>query len=160
MKTLYLVRHGIAESFSPSGQDSGRHLTPIGRSQVEAMGTALYSRGVAPAVILCSPYVRAVQTADILAHQLHYAAPIDQDKRLIPSASVQELQNLVTEFRSTESLMLVGHEPWVSAAMGAAISTAPCWVAFQPGSVCCIAVERSYPVGGSLQWFLPPSFFA
>lgn len=157
MKTLYLVRHGQAESFSPTGQDAGRHLTQTGRSQVEAMGALLHQRSVLPSVIVCSPFTRAIETADILARQMHYTAAIDRDRRLVPSAAIQELQAIITEFREVEELMLVGHEPWMSSAAGVLVAGTQFHIAFQPGSVCCISIDRSYPVGGSLLWFLPPA---
>ncbi len=156
MKTLYLVRHGIAESFSPTGQDSGRHLTPTGRSQVEAVGTWLCNRSIQPSLVISSTFTRAMETADILARQMHYPNTIDRDKRLIPSAPLQELQAIITEFREVDVLMLVGHEPWMSGAASALITNAAARISFQPGSVCCISIERSYPAGGSLLWFLPP----
>ena len=156
MKTLYLVRHGIAESFSSTGQDSGRRLTPEGRSQVEAMGAALQRRSILPSVIVASPFARAVETAGILARQMNYTGTIDNDKRLVPSSSMQELQAIITEFRAVDELMLVGHEPWMSEAVGTLAAGAIVQIAFRPGSVCCISMERSYPAGGSLLWFLPP----
>ena len=62
---LWLMRHGDAE---PHGlkEDSQRELTETGRTEATHAGLALAALG-APSVVLTSPRVRAMQTADLAA---------------------------------------------------------------------------------------------
>lgn len=155
MTTLYLVRHGIADSYSPTGQDSGRLLTPEGERLVERVGTWLRSHAILPDTVIASPYTRAQQTASLLAQAMGYTQQIESDKRLIPAASPRSAQSFLQEWRDKESLMLVGHEPWMSSAVALLTSNGTLAIAYEPSSVCCIGIERMYPPSGSLRWFLP-----
>jgi phosphohistidine phosphatase len=65
---LYLVRHAIAVPHFTVGyeDDSQRPLTDKGRAKMRDITRGLKVLGVAPQIILSSPYVRARQTAEIL----------------------------------------------------------------------------------------------
>ena len=67
---LYLMRHGIAEEASRTGKDRDRALTEEGIERTRATGKALVQVGVKFDLILSSPYLRAWQTAEIIAHEL------------------------------------------------------------------------------------------
>src|SRR5271155_3406021 len=64
---LYIMRHGPAEDHAASGRDFDRALTASGRERVRDVARALVEGGEAPLVILTSPLVRALQTAEIVA---------------------------------------------------------------------------------------------
>jgi broad specificity phosphatase PhoE len=73
---IWLIRHGETE-WSLSGQHTGRtelDLTARGRAQATALRPVVAS--IAPALVLCSPRVRAQQTAELAG--LHVDA-IDPD---------------------------------------------------------------------------------
>ena len=59
---LYILRHGIAEEQSKSGQDHTRALTDEGRRKTCHSGKALKEMGVCFDLILTSPFARALQT--------------------------------------------------------------------------------------------------
>ena len=67
---LYVMRHGPAEDFAPSGRDGDRALTTSGRERVRAVAKLLATEGEAPRMIVSSPLVRAMQTAEIVAAEL------------------------------------------------------------------------------------------
>src|SRR5215468_260342 len=86
---LYIVRHGIAidreDPKSPS--DPERFLTPEGLKKTREVAKGFDALGISPAVFLSSPYVRAMQTAEIFADQLNFAkAKIKQTELLLPGA--------------------------------------------------------------------------
>ena len=60
---IYLLRHGIAESRAPS--DAERDLTEEGRQKVREVTRMAARAGVSPALVLSSPYRRALETAKI-----------------------------------------------------------------------------------------------
>ena len=67
---LYILRHGIAEETSATGRDRDRSLTDEGREKTCAAGKALRRMDIAFDLVLSSPFVRARQTADIVAEEL------------------------------------------------------------------------------------------
>lgn len=72
---LFLVRHG--ESYGNTGADNCADpcLTHRGQTQASLLGQSL--RTSPPDRILCSPLLRAVQTAQIAAEALAYAGPVE-----------------------------------------------------------------------------------
>src|SRR5690348_2092989 len=69
---LYLMRHGIAidreDPDCPS--DPERYLTPKGIQRTRAAARGLRALRVKPAALLTSPFVRAVQTGEIVCEVL------------------------------------------------------------------------------------------
>jgi uncharacterized phosphatase len=73
MKTIFFVRHGESESnianiVSGSGNDI--HLTARGRQQAKKAGQELKQYNIE--LIVCSPMIRTVDTANIIAEQIGY----------------------------------------------------------------------------------------
>jgi phosphohistidine phosphatase len=81
---VLLVRHG--EAAPPVAGDASRHLTLRGRGETQLVGQKLHALGHAPTMMVSSPLVRAVQTAEILACALGYDGVITVDAALEPDA--------------------------------------------------------------------------
>ena len=66
---LYIIRHAIAVNEGTDGyeSDSERPLTDKGRKKMREIAKGLRNLGVEFDLILSSPYVRARETAEILA---------------------------------------------------------------------------------------------
>lgn len=111
---LYVMRHGPAEDDSPTGRDADRALTPSGRDRVRSVAKALGQEGEAPSVIISSPLVRALQTAEIVAAQTsNEASAVEVRRELAPGGdSMALLSELVKANR--KRVMVVGHEPDLS----------------------------------------------
>jgi phosphohistidine phosphatase len=107
---LLLFRHGIAEDLTPDLDDALRPLTKAGvaRTKQAARGLArIISR---PDVILTSPKVRALATAQILGKVLKREPEIfDQIALDAPLALLRKIAE-----RPEKSILLVGHEPTFS----------------------------------------------
>src|SRR5690606_6979608 len=91
---LYLVRHGIAEDPSLQRPDSARALTAPGIERLRLQGRALRRAGFAVDVILSSPLVRAVQTAEILGQTLGIAP--QEESLLGPGCRVADVQEILS----------------------------------------------------------------
>lgn len=107
---LFILRHAEAEDDAPS--DAARRLTPRGVEQARVVGRFCARVGIAPELILHSPFVRAEQTARAFAE----AWP--GDARTLQSApfatSGMRLEAGMRELLAYErfgSVMLVGHQP-------------------------------------------------
>jgi phosphohistidine phosphatase len=101
---LYLVRHGEA---APGDPDELRPLTPEGRAQSRELGERLAADGVRVDTLLSSPLLRARETAEELASQLHVEA--EPDERLAPGATLELVREAVAG--RGESVLVVGHQP-------------------------------------------------
>lgn len=112
----YVMRHGPAEDAASSGRDGDRALTMNGRQRVRAVAHLLRSEGEVPWRILTSPYVRALQTAEIVAA---CAEVESQGGTLQVDCGLQSGRDVVLRARAlfeqaTETTMIVGHEPDMS----------------------------------------------
>lgn len=106
---LYVVRHGPAEDTSPSGRDFDRALTDSGRERVREVARRLRAEDEVPRVILTSPLVRALQTAEVIAAELD-VQHVETTRELAPGGdSVALVKTLVNQKR--KRAMLVGHQP-------------------------------------------------
>ena len=106
------MRHGPAEDFAASGKDGDRALTPSGRDRVRAVAKALRDHDEAPRVIVSSPLVRALQTAEIVAAEVG-APTVETSRELAPAGDALALvRSLVRDGR--KRAMIVGHEPDLS----------------------------------------------
>ena len=110
-QTLYLVRHAHA---SPADADRDRPLSPKGEIQVERLSDGLRGKGlIAPSAIWASRLTRSLQTATLLKAGLDLDASISEQDGLAPFDSPQAAADHIQG--SAASLMIVGHEPNLSA---------------------------------------------
>jgi phosphohistidine phosphatase len=141
---LYLVRHAIAENIGMSGyeDDSLRPLTEKGRGKMRRIASALKGLGVEPDLIVSSPYVRASQTASVLAKQLDYREEIVYSDSLMPMGEPDDMIGEINEKYSVDELMLVGHEPSLSTLAGVLLAGDPdISINLKKGGVCCLTVD-------------------
>jgi phosphohistidine phosphatase len=111
---LVFVRHAAAVDRTSDISEEMRYLTPEGRVFFRKTARTMLKNGVEPALILTSPLIRAIQTADILAECLSYCGPLVVRNELKPGFGMQELTRLLDEYHSAGELLLVGHEPDLS----------------------------------------------
>lgn len=110
---FYIFRHGIAEERSEQyPDDSERPLTSDGKVKTREAASGLLALEVAPDAIFTSPYVRAKQTAEIVAAVLGASAKLRETRRLEPGESATALLAAIREAApGAASVMVVGHEP-------------------------------------------------
>ena len=110
---LWLLRHGEAQPYQL--HDAERQLTERGRQQVR--DTAEHVRGIAFDRVLCSPYMRARQTAELLCATLELANTIEIVPWLTPEDDVRSVTRKLDGY-SVETLLIVGHQPLLGALAG------------------------------------------
>ena len=74
---LVLVRHAEAEDRAAGTPDPERALVAAGRRSARATGRGLAALKIAPGCVVTSPYPRAYETAELIAHEL--GAPLAED---------------------------------------------------------------------------------
>lgn len=142
---VFLVRHGDADADIPDGlSDEARALTIKGRQTVVAHFKELAERFGKPDWVLCSPLVRAVQTATLLTVAMNYEGPVRAHRSLVPDGPVGALDTLL-EAHQGETLVLIGHQPSMGAMAAHLLGLQAFPRAVYPGTV--IAIERAEGAG-------------
>lgn len=117
---LYLLRHAIAVDRGTPGynKDSQRPLTPEGEKKMWRIAESMKALDLSFDLILSSPYVRARQTADIVAEVFQAQDRLELSTALTPEGDPEELiAELTRHDRAPDSILLVGHEPYLSGLM-------------------------------------------
>jgi phosphohistidine phosphatase SixA len=120
---IFLVRHAEAASGEP---DDLRPLTAEGRAAARGLGERLAA--YQPDAVVCSPLLRARETAEAIAKAAGLDA--DPDDRLAPGAAVTDLSAAVTD--RGETVVVVAHQPDCSEIVLALTGQE---VSFAPGAV-------------------------
>ncbi len=154
---LFVLRHGIAEDKGAHRSDADRALTEEGRKKLTTVLKQAAKAGVAPSLILTSPYVRARQTAEMAADFLKCKQPLVEAKSLTPGHSPQDVWNDVREHRSEESLLLAGHNPLLSQLVGYLLASPALRFDFRKAGLVAVQVDqfRGEP-HATLEWILTP----
>ena len=98
---LVIVRHAEAAAGHP---DELRPLTFAGREQARRLGEQLRADGIAPDAVVCSPLLRARETASALG----LGRP-EVDERLAPGATPDDIRTVADGRGAT--VVVVGHQP-------------------------------------------------
>ena len=156
-RTLFVVRHAIAEERGPEfPDDTQRPLTEDGISRFRKAVAGLVDLGVEIDLILTSPLVRARQTAELLSKGLAGHPPIIETGALSPGATHKALVTELGRHARRSAIALVGHEPHLGETASRLLGC-PGRLDFRKGGVCRIDVDRFPPSApGRLQWFAPP----
>lgn len=104
---LWMLRHGEAEPYQY--KDAERQLTDHGRQQV--MQAVDNAAGQVFSHVICSPYIRARQTAEIFLSGLGYDKEVQIADWLTPDTGVREAMRQLTLQDAQQSLLLIGHQP-------------------------------------------------
>lgn len=153
---VILIRHGEADGEEPEGLgDAGRALTRTARIALPTHFESLAARIGPISVIFCSPLVRAVQTATILAQSLRFDGKLRANRVLVPDGPVGAIEALL-ETHLGETVVLVGHNPSVGATAAHFLGQSGLRRTVTPGTV--IGIERpdSHLAAGKLLFWAVP----
>ena len=114
---IFVLRHGTAEPRESGKTDDARKLTADGKEKLGRVLEAAAKASVKPSAILSSPLVRAVQTAELAAHALHFEGRIARTEALLPDSTPQKLWDEIRSRKDDKQLLLAGHEPHLSASV-------------------------------------------
>jgi len=157
---LYLMRHGIAsEPDGPSFEvDSQRPLTAKGRDKINRIARTLKKLDIKPDLILSSPYVRAEQTATILAKEFDRREHLKFSDLLVPAGKAEAIISKIVENYMVDELLIVSHEPCLSLLISTlAAGHLELAINIKKGGMCCLSaddlrIERR----ATIEWLLTP----
>jgi phosphohistidine phosphatase len=151
---IYVLRHGIAAAGQP---DSDRALTKEGREKLAAVLACARRAKVQPSLILTSPLVRALETAEMAAQVLAPKVEIARSDALKPGSSPERVWEEVSVRKDEPSVMLVGHEPLLGETISFLLGSARAIVDLKKGAMARIEVENiTRRPSGVLMWLLTP----
>jgi phosphohistidine phosphatase len=159
---LFVLRHGIAVEPGTPGykKDSDRPLTTKGKRQLRQIADAVKEMDLSFDLILSSPFLRAKQTAEIVAKPLKSRKRLAFSDELTPSGSPKALIRQLNEVRpAPENVLLVGHEPYLSQLVALLISgRATASIDLKKGGLCKLeAGPLRYDHCAKLTWLLTPN---
>jgi phosphohistidine phosphatase len=114
MRTLYLLRHGKAESGELRGADYDRALAARGRRDAERMGAHLAARPAPPTFFLCSSALRATQTLDGVLERLPLGERGAFHRDLYLAGPERILERVLEVDDAHPAVLVVGHNPGIA----------------------------------------------
>jgi phosphohistidine phosphatase len=154
---IYLLRHAIAED-GKGHPDSERALTDQGREKLRRVLKRARAAGVAPSLILSSPYKRAVETAEIAAEILGYQGKVVRTRALLPEASPFDAWEEIRTRKDEASILLASHEPLMSSLVAFLLDSPALQVDMKKAALVRVDCERIGPEAtGVLKWMITPA---
>jgi len=156
---IYVVRHGIAiDREDPKcPPDPERYLTEEGIEKTKRVAAAVAALGASPDLLLSSPYVRAMQTAEIFASALDYSKQkIRRTDLLLPGTEPSLLFRELAKDKQTSTLFVFGHAPQLDDIIAAALGSKHHITSLKKAGVALLELKRVSPPTGQLVWLAPP----
>jgi phosphohistidine phosphatase len=151
----YFLRHGPAgDRETWQGTDSERPLTPDGRKRIAREARTIADLKLGLERIITSPLVRARETAEIVAGELDLRDALIEDSRIDIGFSTERLASVLRDHRDESAILLVGHEPSMSAVIGEVIGGGD--IDFKKGAIACVEIVALSPPRGALVWLAAP----
>jgi phosphohistidine phosphatase len=155
---LYMLRHGIAvDKPKWKGSDSDRPLTKEGIRKMKKGAKGIRRLGVHFDWILTSPFRRAYDTAKIVAKELKLKKRLKITQMLATDGDPKALvRHLGRHFRSWESVLIVGHEPYLGRLAGVLVTGREgSGLEHDKGGISKLTTDSlAYDQSAHLEWFL------
>lgn len=122
---VHFIRHAQAIARSTELPDEIRNLTCRGRKRFRQVAARLKKTAIDPDLIITSPKVRAVQTAEILSETLRFSGEVQVSTALAAGPDLEFLGNLLRTKSEARELVIVGHEPGLGKLIGELLQLSP-----------------------------------
>ena len=156
---LYLVRHGIAiDREDPKcPAEAERYLTEEGIKKTREVARGVASFVEKPNSIVSSPYVRAMQTAEIFATAMKFPKQkIRKTNLLLPGSEPGAFFRELAKNKDVESVFCFGHAPHMDELISAALGSKRDATSLKKAGVACLELRRVAPPAGTLIWLASP----
>ena len=116
MKTLVIIRHAKAETYTSEATDFDRKLKERGKSDAAVMASLLHRQNIQPEIFISSPAKRALKTAKIFAQEFDIdEKEILRKPFLYDYYSKEDIQAMLSmDAGNANVAFLFGHNPTLS----------------------------------------------
>ncbi len=158
MRRLLVMRHAKSEWGDATVADHDRPLAPRGVQAARRTGRFLARSGLVPELVVSSTAVRARRTAELAAAAGDWECPLTLEAALYEADPEGVLAVVARLDRSLVRVMVVGHEPTLSATIARLTGAV---VRFPTAAVACVSIDRDTwrtPAEGvaELRWLVVP----
>ena len=158
---LLVIRHAIAmerdEWAKSSRPDSDRPLTDTGRRRMRKNARGLQRVSPHPELIITSPWLRAADTARVVAETLGVERMETVDV-MLPDHHPRELADWLNERTDIATVAAVGHEPHLGELVTWFVGGSGSNFEFKKGGACLLRIDEAADEGSALLlWHLTPS---
>ena len=156
---LFIVRHGIAvDREDPKcPADPDRFLTEEGMEKTRQVAKGVSEVGAIPELMITSPYLRALQTAEIFAEELGYSKQkIRKSELLLPGAEPLQLFRELAKDKDLSVVFVFGHAPHLDDVVATALGSKHHISALKKAGVALVELRRLVPPSGELVWLATP----
>jgi phosphohistidine phosphatase len=156
---LYIVRHGIAiDREDPKcPPDPERYLTEEGIEKTKQVAEGVVALGATADLLISSPYVRAMQTAEIFAELLKYPKEkIRRTELLLPGSEASLFYRELAKDRQSKTIFCFGHAPQLDDVVAVGLGAKHQVTALKKAGVALLEFRRVSPPSGQLVWLASP----
>ena len=156
---LYIVRHGIAidREDPKSPPDPDRFLTDEGIEKTKQVAKGVGALGVTADLLLSSPYVRAMQTAEIFATALEYPKQkIRRTDLLLPGSEPSLFYKELAKDKQSATVFCFGHAPQLDDLIATGLGSKQHVTSLKKAGVALLEFKRISPPSGQLVWLATP----
>ncbi len=154
---LYVLRHAKAERAAPDGDDASRPLTQKGQRDARRLGRWMRDRGIALDLVATSALARAQETATLVLQGAGTPPPLQAWEELEPGGTVGGVLAQLAALGPDRTVLVVGHEPQLSALVSAVIGGGR--IRLAKGALVKVG-EFAPGAGGELEWLVTPAVIA
>ena len=119
---LFILRHGeTSKRLSRSG-GLDRPLTYTGTTDIKNIADSIKKLRIKIDLIVTSPLSSSKQTGEIINDLFNKRIPIIICNHLKPEGELLDFYNKISKYKDTSSILVVGHEPYLSSMINDIIS--------------------------------------
>ncbi|NVN99673.1 MAG: histidine phosphatase family protein [Geobacteraceae bacterium] len=119
---VHFIRHAQAIERSTDLPDELRNLTCRGRKRFRKVAATFRKIDISPDIIVTSPKIRAVQTAEILSETIRFSGELKVLPELGENPGMATLSTILNSYSMAGDIVIVGHEPWLGELIGKLLS--------------------------------------
>lgn len=156
---LIILRHGDAGArITAPDIDNDRALTGKGKRDIRQVAKFLKAMKLDIGLVATSPLTRARETAGIIAKELDITREPEIWDELRPESETVPLFGRIEKVKEGSTVLLVGHEPYLSALMSVLISGKKTTrITLKKAGAAKISMDSVSPrPSGRLKWLLTP----
>ena len=152
---LYVVRHGLAigREDPKCPPDAERYLTEEGVEKTREVARGVAALGATADLFLSSPYVRAMQTAEIFADVFEYSKQkIRRTDLLLPGGEPSLFFRELSRDKRSSAIFCFGHAPQLDDLIATALGSKHHLTSLKKAGVALVELRRVSPPSGQLVW--------